>query len=236
MLSSSFESLSQSLRILSEAVLRSHDLIMVDPHEASGNIEQGFTNLLNAFHSLYDKIKLDTSIDFDWYGIAETATILAIRNARHHNTANRIQGLYAFQLEKPNPTDFIKYIVIDYPETEDGGSTFQTLISWGDMSDMLALPNNITKLRPSAIELIRDYLASDLMNTYAGKYNVPAPHVFFNATPLIVNALIILIPIIKGQVKPRSTEAKLFLSHFDNVLPTNTKKHEIFPITVFLPG
>ncbi len=55
MLTQAFEAYSQSLRILLEAVQKSHSLIFVDPHEASGNIEQGFTTVLNAFHSLYDK-------------------------------------------------------------------------------------------------------------------------------------------------------------------------------------
>lgn len=234
MLTKAFEAYAQSLRILLEAVLKSHSLIMVDPHEASGNIEQGFTTVLNAFHSLYDNIRLIPEIEFDWYGVPETATILALRNARHHNFANKIRGLYAYHLEQDEPEKPVEYLILDYLETEDGGKTFETLVSWGDIDEMLSLPNATTKLRNSVVPKIRDYLYGDLINSYVDKFGIGKTNIFVNVTPLIVNASMKIVPIIKQYVTPRSTEAKHFIHHFENVFPADTGKHEINNISVFL--
>lgn len=234
MLSASFEGFCQSLRILLEAVWRSNDLILVDPHEAAGNIELGFTNLLNSFHSLYD-ISKRNGIELDWYGIPEIATILAIRNARHHNIANRIRGLYTYQLQKDHPAEFTPYLILDYPETKDGGTTFQTLISWGDFDEMLSMPTSATKLRASVPPAIRNYLNSDGINTQAIKSNLDKHSVFLNATPLIVNAGIKFIPAIKDLITPKSIEAKHFITHFQNIEPADTQQHVIHKISIFLP-
>ena len=211
MLTTAFDAYAQSLRILLEAVWRSNELIFIDPHEASGNIEQGLTNLLNAFHSLYDGVRTKSAIDFDWYGTPETATILAIRNARHHNFANNIRGLYAYHLQKEIPDDFAPYLILDYPETEDGGTTFQTLISWGDIDTMLDLPNEVTRLRASTTPIIRNYLNSTVINSYPARYDLAKETIFLNATPLVVNASIKIIPVVRDFVRPRSLEARHFL-------------------------
>lgn len=235
MLSSSFEGFSQSLRILLEAVFRSNELILVDPHEVAGNVEQGFTNLLNAFHSLYDSAKTNPNVNIDWYGTPEIATILSIRNARHHNISNRVRGLYTYHLDQENPQDFIQYLILDYPETEDGGRTFQTLISWNDMDEMLSLPQAQNYLRASVPPAIREYLNSDLINSYPKTYDLPKSNIFLNATPLVVNAAMKVVPFIKDHVLPRSLEAKHFINHFENVSAADTKNHIIEQIPVFLP-
>ncbi|WP_374949579.1 hypothetical protein [Mucilaginibacter sp.] len=235
MLTNAFEAYAQSLRILLEAVLRSNALVLVDPYEASGNIEQGFTNLLNAFHSLYDGVRTIPAINFDWYGTPETATILAIRNARHHNFANNIRGLYAYHLQQEKPEDFAPYLILDYPETEDGGTTFQTLISWCDIDTMLDLPVDVTRLRASTTPIIKNYLSSDVINTFPERYDLSKENVFLNATPLVVNASIKIIPIVKDYVRPRSLEARHFIEHFDGLPPANTQQHAIEQISIFLP-
>lgn len=235
MLNASFENYSQSLRMLMEAVRRSNDLIFVDPFEASGNIEQGFTNLLNAFHSLYDAIRTEKIVDFDWYGTPETATLLAIRNARHHNFANKVRGLYAYHLEKDQPADIERYIIVDYPETEEGGTSFQTLISWKDMKTIFSLSRDITRLGPNVHMVIKNYLNDNLMDSYSSKFSLPAEVIFFNATPLIVNASKKIIPLIKDKITARSTEAKVFINLFDHVYPANTQAHILHEISIFLP-
>jgi hypothetical protein len=99
-------------------------------------------------------VRTISAIDFDWYGTPETATILAIRNARHHNFANNIRGLYAYHLQQEIPGDFAPYLILDYPETEDGGTTFQTLVSWNDIDTMLSLPNEVTGLEQAPRQLL----------------------------------------------------------------------------------
>lgn len=235
MITDAFEGFAQSLRILLEAVHRSQELLFVDAHEAAGNIEQGFTTVLNAFHSIYDSAQ-DLPVTFDWYGTRETATLLAIRNARHHNLANRIRGLYTYHLQQPHPEDWKPYVIVSYPETDDGGSTFDVPISWYDIRTMLRMPKEQSKLRPSASEGIAEYLAAEQLDSYAAAYQVPEESVFLNATPLVVNAARKCVPILKPFVTARSTEAKLFVSHFESVFPADTKTHIVDKISVFLPS
>jgi hypothetical protein len=65
-------------------------LLAVDRQEAVGNVETSLSSVLNAFHSLYDAIEKELGDhSVDWYSTPELATVLALRNARHHNKANR---------------------------------------------------------------------------------------------------------------------------------------------------
>ena len=234
MISPAFESFAHSLRIMVEVNERSHKLLLLDPHEAAGNIEQAVTQVLNAFHSFYDSSKDEAA--FDWYGTVETATILAVRNARHHNIANRIRGLYAYHLQLPNPQNPSSYVYVDYPEAEDAGYTFDIPISWFDMNQMLHLPSEEVRLKNKIQQSILDYLDEQKMNNYAAGYNVPNEHIFFNSVPLIVNALIKLMPILRGYIKPESVEAETFADLYKYVLPSKTHRHVVNTFTLALPA
>lgn len=235
MITDAFEGFAHSLRILLEAVYRSQELLMVDAHEAAGNIEQGLTNALNAYHSVYDSA-VAHCIKFDWYGIPETATVLAIRNARHHNSANRIRGLYTYHLQQETPENWRPYVIVDYPTTEDGGDTFDVPISWYDLKTLLTLPSGETRLRPTVSRSILDYLASNKMDSYAVEHGVNEESVFVNVTPLIVNAARKFVPVLKPHIKPRSTESEVYSQHFENVLAADTHSHTVDKINVFLPS
>ncbi len=64
-----FEDLAQSMRVLLESRYSANGLFTVDFTEAVGNIESGFTGVLNAFHSLYDAMQKDgIGSRVDWYG------------------------------------------------------------------------------------------------------------------------------------------------------------------------
>ncbi|MBS1020103.1 hypothetical protein JK205_14370 [Gluconobacter cerinus] len=234
MITDTFEAFAHSLRILLESVWRSTELILVDPHEAAGNIEQGLNQALNAFHSVYDVARTIKEIDFDWYATPQTATILAIRNARHHNIAKRIRGLYTYHLQQEHPENPRPYLLIDYPETEDGGDTFDVPISWFDLNNMLCMPQEENKLRKSAVRTISEYLSQDKLNEYHEILNISPSSIFINVTPLIVNACKKFTPVIRPYVKPRSLESRQFLTMFDDVFEADTHKHIVNKINIFL--
>ncbi len=96
---------------------------------------------------------------------------------------------YAYHLEHDEPERHVEYLILDYPETEDGGKTFETLVSWGDIDEMLSLPNATTKLRNSVVPKIRDYLYGDLINSYVDKFGINKTNIFINVTPLIVQTM-----------------------------------------------
>jgi hypothetical protein len=235
MITDAFEGFAHSLRILLEAVYRSQELLMVDAHEAAGNIEQGLTNALNAYHSVYDSA-LAHGIKFDWYGTPETATLLAIRNARHHNSANRIRGLYTYHLQQKTPENWKPYVIVDYPTTEDGGDTFDLPISWYDLKTLLNLPSGESRLRSSARESILDYLVAEKMDSYAAEQGVEEEAVFINVTPLMVNAARKFVPAVRPHLKPRSMESKIYSQLFENVMAADTHSHVVDKISIFLPS
>jgi hypothetical protein len=84
-----------------------------------------------------------------------------------------------------------------------------------------------TRIRPETATAIRKYLNVNKFATYAREYNLEESRVFFNVVPLIVNAGIKIVPLIKNFVAPRSTEGAAFLGHFQHVLPAKTKRHEV---------
>ncbi|WP_338943590.1 hypothetical protein [Paraburkholderia sp. 22B1P] len=93
--SHSFEDLAQALRILLEAHSRAErqGLIRIDRAEATGNIENAVSGVLNAYHSLFDAMS-KAQMQPDWYRTPELALMLVLRNARHHNHARKIRTLY----------------------------------------------------------------------------------------------------------------------------------------------
>lgn len=103
MLSHFFEDLAQAFRDLLESNWSLQRLLAVDRAVAIGNLESGLNTQLNAFHNLYDN-KQSNGLGPDWYLKQELLMIhvIIIRNARHHNKANRIRSIYNFHYQATN--------------------------------------------------------------------------------------------------------------------------------------
>jgi hypothetical protein len=239
LISIAFEELSQSLRVLPEACFRAHagGLLRVDRAEAVGNIETALGSILNSFHSLYDAIEKEVGAHpVDWYATAELATVLAIRNARHHNQANRIRTLYTYHVqESARPTDLETYLLIDFPSKDEGADTYDLYVSWKDFELLLSLPRSQTRLRPETCLLIRNYLGADRFGAYSRRFRLPKRKAFVNAIPLFVNAAAKVVPAIRHRINPSSTESRFFRDHFATVARADTGKPELHKFRFFLP-
>jgi hypothetical protein len=226
-----FEDLSHALRVLLEADARAHrqGLLKLDRDEAVGNIETALAAVLNAFHSLYDAMKKEGQEGIiDWYKTPELATVLTLRNARHHNQAKKIRTMYSYYIQEAEKIGRMEmYVLVDFPATEDGADTFDVYISWADLKTLLALPTQTTRIREPAAQAIRTYLGTAKFQGFAAHYELEEERVFFNVVPLFVNAAVKLIPLIKHLVSPRSMEGKTFLTLFQHVLPADTANHEV---------
>jgi len=226
-----FEDLAHALRVLLEADARAHTqgLLQIDRAEAVGNIETALAAVLNAFHSLCDAMKKEDNGNIvDWYGVPELATVLTIRNARHHNQAKKIRTMYSYYTQEAEKIGRMEmYILVDFPSTEDGADTFDLYISWADLNTVLALPSQTTRIREPIAQTIRTYLGTGKFNDYASYYQLGEERVFFNIVPLLVNAAIKLVPLIKHLVLPRSMEAETYLTLFQHAQPADTTRHEV---------
>ncbi len=226
-----FEDLSHAMRGLLEAHVRANrdGLLRVDRAEAVGNIETNLGSVLNGFHSLHDAMGKSSLKDaIDWYGTSELATILILRNARHHNHASKVRTLYSFYAQEGERIGNLEmYILVDFPALEDGADTFDVYLSWADLERLFRLPQEVTRIRPETANDVQSYLNTNRFPYYAEEYELGEDRIFFNLIPLIVNAGIKLIPLIKSAVKPRSMESEAYLSLFENVEPADTRNHDV---------
>ena len=239
MISESFEDLSHALRIFLESYWKLGELLDVDRAEAVGNMEGAFKDVLNSYHSLYDSMQKESVIAIDWYATAPLALILAIRNAKHHNLANKIRNIFNYHVfAHDNPSDQSAYLLVDFPAPpeEEGGDCFDFYISWSDIDVLLGLPRKESRLRDGTRDLVRNYLNADKFESIACSEGIPKERIFINSVPLVLNAGIALSPHIKDVVKTVSTEGKHFNWHFENVCPAVTDDHEIKKVLVSLPG
>lgn len=226
-----FEALAQSLRVLLEADWHANrrGLLFVDRAEAVGNIETALGSVLNAFHSLYDAVeKRISKPPVDWYASGPLATVLAARNARHHHLANGIRTLYSYHAqEAERPDRMSQYVLVDFPAPEEGADTFDVHVSWADLDELLTLPRNVSRLRQTTCELVREYLSSERFVQYATKYELPIEKVFLNIVPLFVNAAAEIVPHLRSYVAHDSTESTFFMEHFSSVTRADTHNHEV---------
>lgn len=237
-LTHSFEDLAQTFRVLVEAHFKFGQLIAVDRSEAIGNIETSVNAMLNSFANLYDLMQQELGSPVDWYATPELCLILAIRNARHHNNANRIRSIYNYHIQHSDqPTEVKEYFYVDFPANPegDGGQFFDIPISWGDISTLLDMPRNQSRLRATAKGLVRNYINADSFEEKANENGKNIDEIFINFVPLATNAGIALFPYIKDYVNPDSTESKYFLGHFELVNPAFTNNPNTGVIKFNLP-
>ncbi len=225
-----FEEFAQSLRISLEASFNANQggLLMVDRAEAVGNIENAFTSMLNAFHSLYDATEKQLRAStIDWYGTEALAIILAIRNARHHNKANKIRTLYTYHTQEAERLQHMEqYVFVDFTIDDEGADTYDLYISWYDLNLFLDLPEKESRIKPDTCNSIKEYINASKFIEYANYYELPESKVFINVIPLIVNAAATVVPSIKTHCKGNSTESEFFSDHFSTVIHADTKNHE----------
>lgn len=235
-----FEDLSQSLRVLLEADARANrfGLLQIDRAEAIGNIEIAYMAVLNAFHSLHDAIA-DTEFSkmLEWSNTVEYATVLVLRNARHHNHANKIRTHYAYHLQtSDDPTRLRQYVFVDFPAQEDGGDTFNLFLSASDLKLLLNLPRETTRIRDNVKQSIYEYLGLANFGNFAAEYELDESRVLFNVIPLLVNAMIKIVAVLRNVLEPNTTESETFLWLFEDMPLADTTSPEIVCGPFVLPS
>jgi hypothetical protein len=226
-----YDDLAHSLRVLLEADYHANrgGLLFTDRAEAVGNIETALSAVLNAFHSLYDVIETQLGRHIiDWYRTGELATILALRNARHHNKAHKIRTIYTYHARGSwRPDRMRQYVLIDFNCPEEGADTFDVYLSWADLDMLLSMPRDESRIGQVSCQIIRDYLGAAKYEAYAAYYGLGKDRVFFNIVPLIVNAAAIITPLVKPYLTGLSMESRFFGTLFEDMTPADTKRPEV---------
>jgi hypothetical protein len=219
-----FEQLAHALRILPEVQYRAHSyLLNVDWDEAAGNVESALGAVLNGFHSLADALDKDAPGLVTPYSEPEIAAVLVLRNARHHNHANKIRTLYTFLRQEPDGA----CVLVNFPSGEDDAFTSELYISWADLDLLLRMPDRETRIRMPVAKSVREYIRTDRFASHAARYDLAEGRVLLNVFPLIVNAAATVVPRIAHRVSPKSMEGETYLKHFGSVSKYRLGEHVV---------
>lgn len=205
MLNYAFEDLAHALRRLAEAQVDFKRLAVIDLGEAVGNLESATTQILSSFHSLYDSTRQTAH----WHKTPQAYTLLAIRNARHHNTANRIRS-YASMARHGQIDRSQAYFISMYDE--------HLLTSWphsvGDVQELLATPQDVSRISKSRAVSIGKYLNLDGIEKATKKMGINQQRTFFDLMPIITNAVRVALDDLSEHIVPMSDEGRVYIEHF----------------------
>lgn len=220
-ISEAFDNFAHALRVNTEHLIRAPELLKIDPQEAAGNLDQGLSSILNGFHSIYDAANDEPRISFAWNREATTATLLAIRNARHHNHARRIRGLEGYFSRGGQDRLSREYHLVTYGAGENERPLFVQALSWSDFKELLGMPYETTRLSAAKVATISSYLGADSIAAHDATQNSTVP-IFFDVLPLIVNAAKAAIEVIEPYLEVYSMEGEGFKKHFKAVCEIDT--------------
>ncbi|MEZ2224341.1 hypothetical protein [Rhizobium sp. RCC_161_2] len=217
-ISEAFDSFAHALRLNTEHLIHAPALMKVDPQEAAGNLDTGLSAVLNGFHSIYDAAQAASSqINFPWNKAAPTATLLAIRNARHHNHAHRIRSMETyFTRPRLGPLSGEFGLVTYGAASPLEQRLFVQALSWQDVNELLNLPHSVTRLNAQRAQTINDYLGGDTLTSFAASRTQEVP-VFFDMLPIITNAAKAAVRVLEPEIEVLSMEGRDFLAHFNDV-------------------
>lgn len=216
-ISEAFDSFSHALRLNTEHLIHAPALMKVDPQEAAGNLDTGLSAVLNGFHSIYDAAQASSQINFSWNKAAPTATLLAIRNARHHNHAHRIRSVETYFTRPRQGRVSGEFGLVTYGAASPlEQRLFVQALSWQDVNELLNLPYSVTRLNAQRAQTINDYLGGDTLTSFAASRTQEVP-IFFDILPIITNAAKAAVRVLEREIEVLSMEGKDFLAHFKGV-------------------
>lgn len=219
MLNQAFDNLAHGFRILFEADYHAHrgGLMFTDRAEAVGNIEAAFTAVLHGFHSIYDVLAEEPGAPGkQWFSIGPLAAVMTMRNARHHNKANKIRSLYNLHAQEARRPDRMEmYVYVDFPREESNHSAFQLFVSWADMKMLFEMPEKQSQVKAGTREVVEQYMGSTNFAAFAQHYNEPESRVVFNAVTILTDAGIAMMPFLAGGLESFSTEGEAFKFMFE---------------------
>lgn len=213
--------------------MRVPGLFLVDPPEAVGNLDHAVDGILNAFHGLYDAVNAEAKGAFDFYANPIAGFVLWVRNARHHNKANRVRSVYRCARTEENETN---YILVDFAagEKEEGGAFAEHYVSWKDICLIFEAQS---QKYPASVEAYRAGLSADEMEAWCKDHGYSERQIYVNLIPILAAAGSACTGAIANYITPESVEAEAFLNIFQNVQAADFTKISYSELTskVFWP-
>ena len=187
--------LANTMRNYVESNMRFEALFKVDPEEAIDNVDNGFEMKLERFHTLYDVFKNN----FRYFDHGETALLIALRNAIHHQNDSLFISLNRrLHLEGSLEGKIGASFLLASHQTAHGGEIL--------MSHYVRLDDLDSRLNPSLnskyldnflkggkaeqrFEIINDQLRLETIRERALRDSYPVDQVYLDLMPIFVSAV-----------------------------------------------
>ncbi len=213
------------MRICVEANWRFSEIFKVDREEAIDNIDRAFEMKLEAFHTLYDVSK-DV---FPYFEHADTALLIAVRNAIHHRNHPLFRTLnHRLHIQDGAEGWLGASFLLANHHTLHGGNI--------RMSHYLRLDDLDARLDPSVAspyldsfikgakaqqrsELINKRLSLQIVRTRASQERYPDDHVYLDLMPIAVSAVCkVFKAMAKAGIEFKGFDASTYVTPFTSEL------------------
>ena len=189
------DKLANSMRIYAEASIRFPGLKLVDMEEAVNNLDRAFESKLEAFHSLYDI----TRSEFEYFGHADTALLIVLRNAVHHRDHLLFKSWNHKMLLKSGFTKYsgAAFLLANF-EVGGGVYTGQYYYKLDDVLDRLdssrGSPYLASQMRPPKrdrlMRTISEGLNFDKIFSFASSERYPTGQIYLNLIPVFISGMV----------------------------------------------
>lgn len=234
MISDRFETLAQAFRVFAEQQIRFRPLFMIDAPEAVGNLDHAIDGILNGLHGLHEAVKLEAKDAFDFYGNPICAFVLRLRNARHHNHANRVRSIYRRARDEQPP---VNYLLVSFAAGpgEEGGRFGEYHVAWSDVLAVLALE---PKKYAASVAAGRDSIGAEIFEAWCAENGYSNDQIFINLIPILSAAGSACAEPLAKYIRPESVEGEAFLNIFQTVERADFDRQEYIELTsaVFWPS
>lgn len=187
--------LANTMRNYVEANIRFKALFKVDPEEAIDNVDNAFEMKLERFHSLYDVFKSH----FKYFDHGETALLIALRNAVHHQEAPLFTSLNRrLHIEGDRESkEGASFLLAGHQTAHDGEILMSHFLRLDDLDSRLNpslnskyLDNFLTGPKAEKrFEIINDQLCLEAIRERALRDRYPADQVYLDLMPIFVSAV-----------------------------------------------
>ena len=167
------------MRLYGEQAIRSNALASVDLEEAVDSLDRAFDAKLEHFHSLYDCLKTNGT---NLFGHGASATVILVRNARHHDRTGLFQSWNALMLKQGGLLRMqgASFLLVGYRLAGEEGGVSEYYVRRSDFEHLLRKPSRFIPKPEDLRMLLRQDLAFDVVDQYGHKHRFPQEQVFVN--------------------------------------------------------
>jgi hypothetical protein len=224
-----WEALCNTMRLYAETSLVFKRLLLVDQEEAIANHDRALDAKLEAFHRLYDVTKKLPK--FDYFAHADTALLIALRNALHHRDHTLFIGWNAMLCGNGGigKKAGAEYLLTGYEVLTDGTSRYYL-----PLHDFYARLGHSSIKHPDAMKAQWDTeLAFAAMAKRAADEGYPGDQVYVDIIPIFISAIRRVAGWLRESgITPQRFDGLTYVDHFNGLAPLELTTPTFMPLRI----